>query len=90
VLFIRGVGVECKAVIAVMIVFTNLSRIAMRSSCLICRAKDKIVGTKVEVKGCNGECEVECKVEDEDFEGKVVEAKIIEGVEPAKTNFAAL
>jgi hypothetical protein len=76
-------------VIAMMIVSVNLSRIAVMSSCLICRADDEIVGTKVKVEGCDGECKVEAK----DFEGKVVEGnvedKIIEGVKLAKTNFAA-
>jgi hypothetical protein len=72
-----------------MIVFTNLSRIAMRSFCLICRANDEIVGTKVKVEGCDGECKVEHEVKDGDFEGNVKD-KIIEGVKLVKTNFAAL
>jgi hypothetical protein len=71
-------------VIAVMIVFANLSRIAVRSSCLICGADDEIVGTGIEVEGWDGECEVEV----EDVEGEV-EVETFEGVEPANTNFAA-
>jgi hypothetical protein len=67
-----------------MMVVANLLRIAVRSSCLICRADDKIVGTEVEVEGWDVECEVEC----EDVQGDV-EDEMIEGVEPANTNFAA-
>jgi hypothetical protein len=72
-------------VTADMIVFANLSRIAVRSSCLICGADDEIVGTGVEVEGWDGECEVE----GEDVEGDV-EDEMIEVVELANTNFAAL
>jgi hypothetical protein len=67
-----------------MIVFANLSRIAVRSSCLICGADDEIVGTGVEVEGWDGECEVKCEVFEDD-----VEDKMFEGVEPANMNFAA-
>jgi hypothetical protein len=84
-LFIQGVEVEFDAVIAVMIVVANFSRIVVRSSCLICGADDEIVDTEFEVEGCDRESEVECK----DFEGEV-EDEMIEGVESANTNFAAL
>jgi len=66
-LFVRGVKVEFDAAIAVMIVFANLSKIAVRSSCLICGADDEIGGGDVDVEGCDEECEAECDVEDELF-----------------------
>ena len=87
-LFIQGVGVECEAVIAIMIVFMNLLRIAVRSSCLICRADDEIVGTGVNVKGWDGGCKVKCDVKGKDFEGEVKD-KMFERVKLANTNFAA-
>jgi hypothetical protein len=84
-LFVRGVEVEFDAVIAVMIVVANLSRIAMRSSCLIWGAEDEIVGTEFEVEGWDGCCNVECEVFEDD-----VEDEMFEVFEPANTNFAAL
>jgi hypothetical protein len=68
-----------------MIVFANLSRIAVRSSCLIWGADDEIVGTGVEVEGWDGCCDVKCEV----FEDNV-EDEMFEVFKPANTNFAAL
>jgi hypothetical protein len=67
-----------------MIVVANLSRIAVRSSCLIWGADDEIVGTGVEVEGWDGECAVECEVFEDD-----VEDEMFKVIEPANTNFAA-
>jgi hypothetical protein len=67
-----------------MIVFTNLSRIVVRSSCLICGADDEIVGTGVKVEGRDGCCDVKCEVFEDD-----VEDEMFEVFEPANMNFAA-